>query len=104
MRHGPWLTFSSGRRAIVWTAVACAFVCGRLVAQTPAPSRFASYDPADIEAGSHLYAADCAPCHGTNGDMIEGVDLRHGQFKTVKTDDDLARVLATGRPAAGMPA
>jgi putative heme-binding domain-containing protein len=36
--------------------------------------------------------------------MVNGVDLRRGQFITVKSDDDLVRVLATGRPATGMPA
>jgi putative heme-binding domain-containing protein len=36
--------------------------------------------------------------------MIAGVDLRRGQFKTAVSDQDLTRVLATGTPAAGMPA
>ena len=36
--------------------------------------------------------------------MVNGVDLRRGQFKTAATDEDLVRVLATGAPAAGMPA
>jgi mono/diheme cytochrome c family protein len=35
--------------------------------------------------------------------QINGVDLRAGKFLTVRTDEDLARVLASGRPAAGMP-
>jgi putative heme-binding domain-containing protein len=36
--------------------------------------------------------------------MVIGVDLRRGQFKTAVSDEDLVRVLATGAPAAGMPA
>ena len=81
-------------------------VCPRLralLAQAPPQNRFARYDPGDIEAGLHVDAAQCSPCHGVNGDKIDGVDLRPGQFMTVRTDDDLARLLATGRPAAGMP-
>ena len=34
------------------------------------------YSAADIEAGSRLYAAQCALCHGPNGDAVAGVDLR----------------------------
>lgn len=103
MRYGarPFTVLTAGHA--IWTGLACLLICARLVAQTPPQGRFARYDPGDIEAGSHIYATQCAPCHGTNGDMIDGVDFRHGQFKTVVTDQDLARVLATGRPAAGMP-
>jgi len=105
MRNGLWpLTVLSVRHAIVWTGITCVLFSGHLIAQRPDQSRLARYDPGDVEAGSHIYAAQCAPCHGTNGDMIDGVDMRHGQFKTVVTDEDLARVLANGRPAAGMPA
>ena len=56
-----------------------------------------------IETGARLYGAQCSVCHGTNGDLINGVDLRAGRFLTVRSDEDLARVLVTGRPAAGMP-
>jgi putative heme-binding domain-containing protein len=73
-------------------------------AQAPVQDHPGQYDRADIEAGSRLYSAQCAVCHGANGDMVNGVDLRRGQFKTAVSDEDLARVLATGMPAAGMPA
>jgi putative heme-binding domain-containing protein len=62
------------------------------------------YERADIEVGSRLYANQCVPCHGPNGDMINGIDLRRGLFKTAFTDEDLTRVLRTGRPDSGMPA
>jgi len=62
------------------------------------------YDRSDIEAGSRLYATQCVACHGPNGDMITGIDLRRGLFKTAVSDEDLARVLKTGRPDSGMPA
>jgi len=91
-------------RAIVWAALAFGLASGRLIAQAPIPDHPGQYDRADVEAGSRLYAGQCAPCHGVNGDMVTGVDLRRGQFKTVVSDEDLVRVLAMGRPAAGMPA
>lgn len=61
------------------------------------------YTSADIEAGSRLYANQCALCHGPNGDGINGVDLRRGVFRRSVSDDDLGRVITTGIAAAGMP-
>lgn len=89
----------------VWTAIAlCLAATLGVRAQVPTQDHPGQYDPAEIESGSRLYGAQCAGCHGPNGDTINGVDLRRGQFKTVVTDEDLARVLAVGAPAAGMPA
>ena len=92
------------RSLMLWAALAVLLVSGRLAAQNPAQDHPGQYDRADVEAGSRLYSGQCAPCHGPNGDMVASVDLRRGQFKTAVTDDDLARLLDTGRPAAGMPA
>lgn len=62
------------------------------------------YTTADVEAGSRLYANQCALCHGQNGDGINGVDLRRGVFRRSVSDDDLSRLITTGIAAAGMPA
>ena len=91
-------------RPITWAAVALSLAAATLSAQTPVQDHPGQYDRADIEAGSRLYSGQCAACHGPNGDAVAGVDLRRGQFKTAVSDEDLVRVLATGRPAAGMPA
>ena len=61
------------------------------------------YSSADIEAGSRLYAMQCALCHGPNGDGVSGVDLRTGRFRRVVSDQDIANVLARGIAGAGMP-
>jgi putative heme-binding domain-containing protein len=98
------LAASRAIRGILWAVLTLAIAGGHLAAQAPLQDHPGQYDRADVEAGSRLYSAQCAPCHGVNGNMIIGVDLRQGQFKTVVSDDDLVRVLATGRPAAGMPA
>lgn len=92
-------------RPVFWVALAlCLAAALTLRAQAPTQDHPGQYDRADIESGSRLYGAQCAGCHGPNGDMVNGVDLRRGQFKTAVTDEDLARVLAVGAPAAGMPA
>ena len=67
------------------------------------PDHPGQYDRADIEAGSRLYAAQCVTCHGPAGDLIAGIDLRRSQFKTVTTDEELARLITNGKAGAGMP-
>lgn len=62
------------------------------------------YTAADVQTGSRLYSAQCALCHGPNGDGVSGVDLRRGQFKRASSDADIAGVLKNGVAAAGMPA
>jgi len=61
------------------------------------------YTQADIDIGARLYNAQCAQCHGPNGDQVSGVDLRRGQFRRASSDEDLARIIASGIPGTGMP-
>jgi mono/diheme cytochrome c family protein len=83
--------------------VAVAWAGGRLIAERPAQDHPGQYSAIDIETGSRLYAAQCALCHGSNGDVVAGVDLRRGQFRRVASDEDIARLIVTGIPDAGMP-
>jgi putative heme-binding domain-containing protein len=62
------------------------------------------YTSEAIEAGSRVYVSDCALCHGTNGDVVDGVDLRRGVFRTAESDEDLRRVITTGAAEGRMPA
>ena len=84
-------------------AAAVFMLAAHLAAQNAAQNQPGQVDHFVIETGARLYAGQCSSCHGTNGDLINGVDLRAGKFLTARTDQDLAGVLATGRPAAGMP-
>lgn len=56
-----------------------------------------------IEAGSRLYVRECALCHGPNGDEVDGIDLRRGQFRRILSDQDVRTLITTGIPDAGMP-
>ena len=95
--------FDAFVRAAIAFALAILFSCGvRLAAQNAPPNQQAQADHFAVD-GARLYSTQCSVCHGTNGDLINGVDLRAGRFLTVRTDEDLTRLLATGRPAAGMP-
>src|SRR5207247_9581997 len=60
------------------------------------------YAPADIAYGARLYDAQCATCHGANGDGVGGVDLKSGTFRNGVTDQDLARIITNGIQGTGM--
>jgi len=62
-----------------------------------------SYPPADIDAGAKLYDSNCGRCHGENGDSVQGVNFNKGQFKTVRSDEDIVRIVQKGVPNTGMP-
>src|SRR5207302_3773697 len=61
------------------------------------------YSATDIQAGLRLYGAQCALCHGNNGDGIAGVNLPRQQFRRASSDDDIKNTITTGVAAAGMP-
>jgi putative heme-binding domain-containing protein len=91
------------RIGILCAAFALATVGGRLVAQGTSQDHPGQYSAGEIEAGSRLYAGQCALCHGPNGDLVAAVDLRRGRFRRAVSDEDLGRVIAAGVPEAGMP-
>ena len=83
--------------------LAVALAGGTLRAQSTAQDHPGQYSALDVEAGARLYANQCALCHGSNGELVAGIDLRRGQFRRPLTDEDLGRVITDGAPNAGMP-
>jgi putative heme-binding domain-containing protein len=59
--------------------------------------------PADIVQGERLFLANCATCHGPEGDAVFGVDLGHGEFRQASTDADLSRIIRNGIVNTDMP-
>ena len=84
-------------------AVAC--LLGAFSAATPAArlrqDHPGQYTQAEIDAGARVYSAQCATCHGPNGDRVSGVDLRRGQFRRAVTDEDLAQIDRERRSGRG---
>ncbi|MEP7119009.1 MAG: c-type cytochrome, partial [Acidobacteriota bacterium] len=74
-----------------------------LLLAAPARAQDHTYSTADIATGVRVFGAQCAGCHGPNGDMVNGVDLRRRRFRRAVTDDDFAKVIANGVPGGAMP-
>jgi putative heme-binding domain-containing protein len=91
-----WSTFSG------WVALLMLVAVARVPAQL-AQDHPGQYSQAEIDAGVRLYNAQCAQCHGPNGDQVSGIDLRRGQFRRASSDEDLARIIGNGLPGTGMP-
>jgi cytochrome c oxidase cbb3-type subunit 3 len=62
------------------------------------------YTSEAIEAGSSVYTQQCALCHGPQGALVDGINLRIGQFRTVQSDTDLRQVISDGAGEGRMPA
>src|SRR5262249_42713474 len=91
-------------RNAVGVAMLGGLFAGSALAAAQAVQQASSYTQADIAYGAQLYAAQCATCHGQNGDQVGGINLKSGTFRSVASDQDLVRVVTNGIPGAGMPA
>ena len=67
------------------------------------PASAGQYNQGDVELGFSLFNANCITCHGANGDSVPGINLRTGQLRRVRSDDDLNRLIQTGIPGTAMP-
>src|SRR5262245_20660117 len=70
-------------------------------AQTPRPLSRAT--AADLAAGKRIFAAQCAWCHGVEGDGGMGPTLQRPTLRRVGDDASLVTVVRTGIPGTDMP-
>jgi putative heme-binding domain-containing protein len=68
------------------------------------PAAAQGVDPARLDLGAKVYGSLCLTCHGPAGDLVAGVNLSTGQYKTAKSDLDLMNVILNGVPGTAMPA
>jgi len=59
-------------------------------------------NPQAIAAGREIYAANCAPCHGPQGQGVIGPNLADRFWLHGNTYADIANVIANGVPDKGM--
>jgi putative heme-binding domain-containing protein len=57
----------------------------------------------DILDGGRAFQANCATCHGPDGDQIAGIDLGRGMFRRTLSDADLVGIIRNGIPNTPMP-
>jgi putative heme-binding domain-containing protein len=62
-----------------------------------------TYLPAEIENGGRVYQANCAVCHGPEGDAVAGTNFSTGRLRRATTDDELVRIIMGGIPGTPMP-
>ena len=55
-----------------------------------------------IASGSEVYSANCAPCHGANGEGVVGPNLTDKYWKNGGHIDDIVKVITVGVPEKGM--
>jgi putative heme-binding domain-containing protein len=82
----------------------CRAIFITLAAATTASAQAHSYTKSEIEDGMRLYRTTCISCHGSEGASISGIDLGHGKFRHVSSDEEIADVIVNGVPGTGMPA
>ncbi|MBI3961974.1 MAG: c-type cytochrome [Deinococcus sp.] len=59
---------------------------------------------AALSSAAAIFAARCAACHGPGGSGGFATDLRRPEYLAATTAEELAAVIATGRPGTAMPA
>lgn len=85
----------------VLLAVLVLLTNGTLLAQELGDHQYTSES---IQAGLRVYSRECALCHGPQGDLVSGINLARGEFRTASSDDDLRSVITEGRAQGQMPA
>jgi putative heme-binding domain-containing protein len=62
-----------------------------------------SHKPGEVAEGARLFRANCAACHGPDGDRVAGVDLGHDKFRRASSDEGLVEIIQKGIPGTAMP-
>ncbi len=62
------------------------------------------YSSEMVATGLSVYNQQCALCHGPQGDLVDGIDLSRGQFRSAQSDADLRRIISNGAAGGRMPA
>src|SRR5260221_11678217 len=84
----------------MWVIRACIFA----LAASPLLVAQQIYTGGESEDGKRLFVANCAPCHGPDGNAIAGVDFGHGKFRRASSDRDVPEIIKSGIPGTAMPA
>src|SRR5437870_5404752 len=56
-----------------------------------------------LRPARRIFRANCANCHGPDGDGVPAADLSHARFRRASSDEDLMNIIRTGIPGTPMP-
>jgi putative heme-binding domain-containing protein len=63
-----------------------------------------AFTPEEIAQGGQLFQSNCTGCHGSSGDLVQGVALMSGKFRRASSDDEAANIIRKGVPGTAMQA
>jgi mono/diheme cytochrome c family protein len=61
-----------------------------------------AFTPDEIAEGARLFQTNCTGCHGSSGDLVQGVALMSGKFRRASSDDEVATIIRKGVPGTAM--
>src|SRR2546425_7216848 len=82
----------------------CTSVLAAFLAINTLSARQQTEIPGEVGDGQQLFIANCAVCHGPDGDSVPGVDLGHGKFKRASSYDNVVEIIRDGVRGTAMPA
>jgi mono/diheme cytochrome c family protein len=95
-----WMWFG----ALILAIMVAAFPLYRTVDSSRRSEALASQDAALVSSGQHLWALNCAACHGEQGQGVSAPALNSQQFLRSVTDEQIRRIVSVGVSGTPMPA
>jgi len=95
-----WMLFG----ALILAILVAAFPIYRTVDAHRRNDAIAQQQAALVFSGHHLWALNCAACHGENGQGVSAPALNSKQFLQSVTDEQIQRIASVGVSGTAMPA
>jgi mono/diheme cytochrome c family protein len=89
---------------VVFVLLVVSFPLYRAVDANRRDEALASQEAAQVATGRHLWALNCASCHGDHGQGLSAPALNSQQFLTGITDEQMHRIVSAGITGTAMPA
>jgi mono/diheme cytochrome c family protein len=95
-----WMWFG----VVVLIIMVAAFPVYRTVDARRRSDALTAQQAALVSSGAHLWALNCASCHGDHGQGVTAPALNSQQFLGSVTDEQVRRIMSVGISGTAMPA